>query len=305
MYEDDMDWATPEERQRITAFLRHLHQTGRSPRTLASYEADWQKFGRWSAATNGEPFDVRRITSLDITDFRSHSLRNDDAPASINRRLVFLKRYCAFCRDRGDLKREVWKGIKAVPHVRTQPLAPKSLDRKSVRKLLREVELRADPRDRAIVYIILYTGLRVGELVKLRREDIELSPNKGRIIIQGSVGKGCKQRQIPVPLDARKAVQLYLETRSDDNEALLVGQRGPLQEDAIVRILRKYAEPLGIKVTPHTLRHTFAFTYLENNENDLVGLASILGHENLQTTRIYTQKRLEDLQESAENVRFF
>lgn len=305
MYDGGRGWATEEEYEHISSFLDHLRRTGRAPKTISSYEHDWQKFARWSAETNGEPFSVGRITSLDITDFRSHCMRREEAPASINRRLVFLKRYCSFARKSGLLREDIWAGIKAVPHVRVQALAPKSLDRKSVRQLLREVELRAGPRDRAIIYLILYTGLRVGEVVRLKLSDVELSPKRGRIVVRSAAAKGAKQREVPVPLEARKALEAYLDTRDDDEPGLLIGQRGPLREDAIVRVLRKYADPIGLDLSPHTLRHTFAFTYLAKNENDLIGLASILGHENLQTTRIYTQKRLVDLQESAENVRFY
>ena len=123
-----------------------------------------------------------------------------------------------------------------------------------------------------------------------------------------ATGCGCSlMRDAESAPNFRRGEHAYLplETRQDRYDSLFIGQRGPMKEDAIVRIVRKYAERCGIHVTPHQLRHTFAYQYLDRNQNDLVGLAAILGHESLNTTRLYTQKRLEDLQKSAERVGYF
>ena len=85
-------------------------------------------------------------------------------------------------------------------------------------------------------------------------------------------------------------------------EKLFIGQRGPLTTIAFNKIVEVYAKKAQIKCSPHTLRHTFAYAYLERNPGDIVGLAQILGHSNIQTTAIYTQHRLEDLQERVEGL---
>jgi len=69
--------------------------------------------------------------------------------------------------------------------------------------------------------------------------------------------------------------------------------------------VKKYGRFASVEITPHVLRHTFDYSYLENNQNDLVGLAKILGHDSVETTQIYTQKRLADLESAVENVKFF
>ncbi|MBZ0301237.1 MAG: tyrosine-type recombinase/integrase [Anaerolineae bacterium] len=98
----------------------------------------------------------------------------------------------------------------------------------------------------------------------------------------------------------------YLDQHPTGKGILFLGQRGPLGEDAIGRIVGKYATWAKLEgVTPHTLRHTFSYNYLEKTGNDLVGLANILGHDNVTTTQIYTQKPLGALQDEIEKVQFF
>lgn len=298
-------YASPTEKRRFRSFIRGLEDAGRRPKTILSYYFDWKTFSRWFEEANGEPFDLQRLSAIDVQDYKSFLLIRGMSNATINRRIVFLKRYARFGLEQGFLRQNNWRGIQQVQGLRRQVLAPRSLRSRDVRRFLKEVELRGSPRDQAIVYILLYTGLRVGELVNLRREDVTLSEKKGTIRLRGAVTKGGAERSVPVPLEARRRLAAYLESRGDEYSALFVGQRGPLREDAVVRVIAKYARWAGLKITPHLLRHTFAYQYLEKNANDLVGLAAILGHENLNTTRLYTQKRLEDLQEGVERVAYF
>jgi site-specific recombinase XerD len=124
---------------------------------------------------------------------------------------------------------------------------------------------------------------------------------------RAEVAKGGKERTVPVPKKAREALKVYMEELpSENNEALFVGRQGTLSVEGVAAVVAKYAAWSRLDgVTPHVLRHTFAYSYLENNSNDLVALADILGHTDLNTTRIYTKRRLSDLQEGAERVRFF
>lgn len=297
--------SAPSEQVRFESFLERLAAMGRRDRTLYAYRKDWEAFAAWYAHANGEPFDLTRLTALDVADYKKACLTQRHTPATVNRRLILVKRYAGYGLERGEVTAERLATLRAVPRVRVQTLAPKSLDRPQARRLLKEVELRASPRDKALVLLMLYSGLRVGEVVRLERGDVTISPKKGSILIRAKIAKGGKQRQVPLPLAARTALTEYFTSRRDRSAALFVGQRGPLHEDAVARVLMKYARHADLHISPHTLRHTFAFTYLERNANDLIGLANILGHENLQTTRIYTQKRLEDLQVSVENVQYY
>jgi integrase len=146
----------------------------------------------------------------------------------------------------------------------------------------------------------------VGELAHLQIEDVQLADRKGIILVRGDHAKGGKQREVPVPREARQRLLAYLDQHPSRKGILFLGQRGALGEDAIGRIVGKYATWAKLEsVTPHVLRHTFSYNYLEKTGNDLIGLANILGHDNVTTTQIYTQKPLGALQDEIEKVQFF
>jgi site-specific recombinase XerD len=299
--------ATTEENERVALFLRQLQERGRSPRTIRAYELDWSRFATWYTEVNQEPFSLERLAALDVQDYIAWGREQGLKPTTLNRRLAWLKQYASWGEQQGVITAEMRQRIKAVPIQRKQQLAPQSLSPRQARKLLKEVKVRGNPRDEAIISVLLYTGLRVGELVALNLDDVKLSERKGVIQVRAEVAKGDKERAVPVPKRAREALQAYLDVRPpDSHEALFIGRQGPLSAEGIAAIVRKYAAWSRLEgVTPHVLRHSFAYSYLENNNNDLVALADILGHSDLNTTRIYTKRRLSDLQEGAERVRFF
>ena len=128
--------------------------------------------------------------------------------ASVNRCLVTIRRWFDWLVRHGHVQMNPAKQVK---ELRRQPLAPKGLDRADVRRLLREVELRQDVRAGAIFSLMLYTGCRVSDLVNLELADLMLGERSGTVVFR--LGKGSKQRSVPLPLPARRAVQAYLETR--------------------------------------------------------------------------------------------
>lgn len=141
-------------------------------------------------------------------------------------------------------------------------------------------------------------------MVHLEVEEITLSERKGTIIIRGEHAKGGKQRQVPG--EARKRRGAYLESHHAGEGPLFLGQRGPLGEDSIARVVKKHAAWAQLEgVTPHVLRHTFSSAYLDKTQNDLVGLADILGHDNLVATQIHRQKPLRALQDEIEKAKLF
>lgn len=116
--------------------------------------------------------------------------------------------------------------------LRRQQLAPKGLDRSQVRRLLREIELRQDVRASAIFSLMLYTGCRVSDLTGLELNDLIIGERSGSVVFRH--GKGGKQRSVPLPLPARRALQAYLETRPPvASSAVFIGERGPLTDRGV------------------------------------------------------------------------
>ena len=269
--------------------------------SLKAIGYDLRKFAKWFIEANRESLTFERVTARDIADCREY-LRRDlgQATATVNRFLVTLRRFFGWLTENGHLPANPAKKVK---QLRKQELAPKGLERNQVRKLLREVELRQDTRAQAIFSLFLYTGCRVSELVELELSDLMIGVRSGTAVFRQ--GKGNKQRSVPLPLPARQTLHAYLDIRPPvDSDRLFVGERGPLTARGVRNLCDKYSAYSGFKIHPHLLRHTMAHQFLADNSNDLVSLAQILGHENLNTTSRYTLRSEKQLGEASDNLSY-
>lgn len=251
--------------------------------TSRAYKEDLTDFSRWFDGTNGEELLPHKITSIDLKEYQAHMIRNRGLkPATVNRRLAAIRSWLKWCIEQGE--------IDSLPRwpKRTQQVkqAPKALDKKEQDRFVRAVEREGSHRDMAFVGLMLFAGLRVSEAAKTRTRDITLSERKGQVTV---IGKGSKQRMVPLGLDARNMIRDW--HKQARGEWLFPGQDGrSISTRAVQHMIKKYAWQAKLdpeKVTPHVLRHTFATNLLRDGV-DIVLLAALLGHVRLDTTAIYT-----------------
>ena len=298
---DNVFGGMPVGREVASLFNEFLANHDLAENSRRAISNDLKKFAMWFIEANRETLTFGRVTTRDITDFRDHLRRvQEQAVATVNRALVSVRRFFAWLESEGHLDKNPAKPVK---ELRSVELAPKGMDRAAVRKLLREVELRDDVRANAIFHLLLYSGCRCGDIASLELTDVIVGERSGAITFR--FGKGGKQRSVPLPLPARRALSAYLATRPPiESQNVFVGERGPLGERGIRAMCDKYSVLIGVKIHPHLLRHTMAHRYLEANPGDLVGLAQILGHSNLNTTKRYVQRSEGELRDASDRMEY-
>jgi site-specific recombinase XerD len=286
--------------QQIESFVEELRRQEKAPNTTLSYRYDLVLFSRWLEATNDEAFLASSVTPTDLREYRRYLLEVERrSPATINRRLASLRTFFQWARAEG-LCREI--PTDAVKGIQSSPRAPKSLSKKDVDRLIREVEQSGNKRDLAVLQVLRHAGIRVGELVALRLSDVTLSERKGQLVVRA--GKGSKYRVVPLNADARKALSDYLAVRpKSTSDRLFLGRSSDgLSPRAVEKTVLKYAHQARLEdVSPHTLRHTFGKSALDAGV-DLVTVSRLMGHERLETTAIYTTPSAQDLEKAVEKL---
>lgn len=288
--------------QLLQKFQDYLTQQDRSPATVRGYITDLTVFSRWLKR------DLSTLKPADVREYRAHLQKNGAAAQTVNRKLAAIAAFGSWAVQVGVLSANPAIHIRSVE---TVPLAPKWLDKKqrsaftlAMRDNLQKAKLRYPRlwllrlRDAAVITLLLHTGLRVSEAANLRLADLLLSERKAALTVQA--GKGGKQRQVPINSEARRLLEEWLSVRPEvGSEMLFIGQRGePMQVRSVQLGVARVADLAGLQeVTPHTLRHTFAKSLLDNGVS-LEKVAALLGHESLDTTRLYVTPGEKDLQEA-------
>ena len=274
----------------VESFLQMMAaEKGASPHTIAAYRRDLEQFFADSAITSAE-----ELTKPLIEKFMQNLHDKEFAPKSIARKLSVIKEFCKFLYSEKEIKDN--PALNILTPKQEKPL-PKFLTLAEIEQIVAAANQKQDYRwSRVAVMIeLMYaTGLRVSELVSLPENSINFK--KGLITI---LGKGSKERVVPVAQRALTAIENYWPLRSEFIKKKqsspwmfpsLVAVDGHFTRDAFYKDLKVLAVECGIypsRVSPHVLRHSFA-THLLNNNADLRSVQKMLGHENITTTEIYT-----------------
>ena len=276
----------------IKAFLVHLQNKNFSPHTIRSYRADLQEFLLFFKKRNQN--DLRYFTSANIRSFLA-ALQTQHQPTrnTVLRKIASLRSFASFLLEQGQLERNPFK---LLPAPKRERILPKFLSVEETERLLDTAahSKHFAARDKALFELMYSSGLRRSEVTGLRVKDIDFFNGIVKVF-----GKGSKERLVPVTDAALDALKTYLACRKNPqpDDALFLNKNGkPLTGDGLAYIFKNtaIASHLARKVTPHSLRHSFA-THLLNNGCDLRSLQEMLGHKSLAATQVYTHVSLEKL----------
>lgn len=256
----------------LPSFERHLLAKNRSPRTVTNYIGAAQTFEDHLVAVDHSG-NLEDIRPSDVENFIVDQLKRR-TPSTAATRFRCLQQYFKWLHLEGEIEANPMEGLTA-PDVPDAPVPIISED--ELRALLKATDGRGyeQRRDHALIRVLLDTGVRVGELVNITLEDLDLKRREIRV-----VGKGSRPRFVALGAKSIEALDRYLrERRRHVNEAetaLWVGIRGPLRESGVAQMLRRRGAEAGVEnLTPHRFRHTFAHQWLAGggNEGDLQQLA--------------------------------
>lgn len=273
----------------IGSFCEHLaFERGLSPRTIDAYRRDTERFAGFLEARG-----IRRIgdaSAHDLREFVYHLKDRGLEATSIRRNLSAIRTLYAFLLAEGVVATDPTEHVE-LP--RAWRRLPGVLGRDDVARLLDAPDPaeRLFWRDKALLEFAYASGVRVSELTALKVRDLDLTEGIATVF-----GKGSKERIVPVGRSALRALDIYLRetrprlVRGDAQGAVFLNHRGrPLSRMGVWTILRRHVDRAGIRkrVTPHTLRHSFA-THLLEGGADLAAVQDMLGHADIATTQIYT-----------------
>jgi integrase/recombinase XerD len=269
-------------------------EKGASGNTVSAYKNDLQQFDSYitGIAGNGKTREWELLERGLILEYLVALKKKNYAEATVARKVAAIKSFFQYMQAEGLIRRNPAESLES-PRVGRS--LPKPLSVTEVDELLEQPMKRNTPearRDRAMLELLYATGLRVTELVSLDVEDINMSGPYVRCM-----GKGSKERTIPIHEQAAAAVAEYLNdgraalVKNRKESAMFVNRRGErLTRQGFWLILKQYAKQANIAtpVTPHTLRHSFATHMLRGGMN-LRHVQELLGHANISTTQVYTQ----------------
>ncbi|MBR1617894.1 tyrosine recombinase [bacterium] len=274
----------------ISEYLNYLEiERALSINTIQAYQSDILSFFEFL----GNQKNIQEITRRDFSAFIKYLYRNELQPSTISRKIASLKgffRYICFKRY-----------ILSNPSISlNSPKLPKKLPKVlTVSQIDELINSVIDKTDYAIVEMLYSAGLRVSELVNLKFKNVDLKTKTIKVF-----GKGSKERLVPINKRCVEILSSYLKIRKiseekfGPSEYFFVDKNNKkITRQRVYNLIRKISEEISAKISPHTLRHSFA-THLLENGADLRVVQELLGHASIVTTQLYThisKKTLRDV----------
>lgn len=193
---------------------------GKSETTIKTYGHAIQQFEKW---LDGSGTDLENYARSDVQQYIDYLASKKKSASTINKLWNAIKSYSKWVG-----KQDTIADISVIKVADIKKLAPKAMDRLERNKLIRDIDRTGNKRDFAILMTLLMTGIRVSELVALDRSDVDVSDRKGSLVVR--LGKGNKERTLSLNVEARRAIEKYLEERSDSHTALFISDKFSLDD---------------------------------------------------------------------------
>jgi len=282
----------------IQQFIKYIQSEKRfSEHTITAYTKDLQQFSSFISS---------EYNTTSASEINHHMVRSwivslvdkQTSSRSINRKLSTLKTYYKYL-----LKNELVKEnpMAKIPPLKPDKKLPEFVSKQHMDLLLDEVEFEKGfegARNKLIIEILYYTGMRLSELTELKDSDIDLNKLQLKVL-----GKRNKERLIPFEQNLKNSIYTYINSRDSkfegvesDHYFLLTSKGRKIYKKLVYRVVNLYLSQVSTlqKTSPHILRHTFA-THMLNNGADLNAIKEILGHANLSATQVYTHNTIDKL----------
>lgn len=259
---------------------------GKADNTVKAYRYSLEKFAEW---LDGSGTNLSEYGRVDVQQFIANMQASKRSASGVNREIAAVK---AFSRYAG--KSDAIEALRMTKPPKATQKAPEWLDRNKVNEVLRTTDRKKNRRDYAIVCTLLYTGVRVSELVALDKADISIGERTGQLIVRKS--KNGSERLIPLNSEARKAITDYLAQRVDDHEALFLSS---LSKRLSVRSVQAMLNEFEIK--PHNFRHTFIKRLVDDGKS-IATIKALSGHSSAEMIAWYSAPSIDDLSNAVESL---
>lgn len=287
-------------------FQKWLEDQNKSPFTVRGYVRDVQQFLRWCGSPNGSlPGDA--FSEDNARRYVSYLLdERNSKPRTFNRKLAALRSFVMWLEDISVLDCDPFGCFNMIREERSAPPRISHKEKNSIEKTLATIVDKASDghdrllaiRDRALVYTLLNTGIRLSEICALDVCDINISPDKGALKVRN---QSLKRRVIPLNSQAREALQYWLDVRPETSSQAVFIEARPggsrLSRRAVQGRISKIGKAARVTVTANSLRHTVARQLLDAGE-ELETVAKLLGHRDLNSTRQYISRSESDLEKA-------